>query len=300
MISLNVVFIVGLTRPCHPKRCVYIGPINIWSIEVFPDIWPIVSLCSTRLSALQEEQNAGPVASMDYGFFTDGRTERMREDQASMGDGQLTKGATPFLSMMIWSMPVQCKGVEDQAALEEKSRVFVQTWNPEWIVRPDTERAMPAFRGAVATELKERFGGRASAHAPRQNDSASAGMVENVIFFPGKGVDLVTTMRELHGVVMGPEHVALAWCVRFAGENNARTVKGAEGLTARASFTSRVRRERESSFCKSTKKKAQLRPLLRRCLLDHWSTVWRRPREDAADPVFQEHSWDTLEFSAGG
>ena len=28
---------------------------------------------------------------------------------------------------------------------------------------------------------------------------------------------LVIATRELHGVAMDPEHVALAWCVRFAG-----------------------------------------------------------------------------------
>ena len=46
-------------------------------------------------------------------FFTDG------------DDGEHTEGATLFLvvkikpSMMTCSMPVQCKGVEDQAAIKE-------------------------------------------------------------------------------------------------------------------------------------------------------------------------------------
>ena len=50
---------------------------------------------------------------MDHGFFTDG------------DDGEHTRGATPFVvvkvkpSMMIWGMPVQCKGVEGQAAIKE-------------------------------------------------------------------------------------------------------------------------------------------------------------------------------------
>ena len=43
---------------------------------------------------------------------------------------------------------------------------------------------------------------------------------------------LVTATRELRGVVMDPEHVALAWCVRFAGQIISRTVKGTDGLTA--------------------------------------------------------------------
>ena len=44
-------------------------------------------------------------------------------------------------------------------------------------------------------------------------------MVENAIKqVKEKGRTLVTATRELHGVVMDPEHVALAWCVRFGGQ----------------------------------------------------------------------------------
>ena len=43
---------------------------------------------------------------------------------------------------------------------------------------------------------------------------------------------LVIATRELHGVVMDPEHVALAWCARFAGQIISRTVKGTDGLNA--------------------------------------------------------------------
>ena len=43
---------------------------------------------------------------------------------------------------------------------------------------------------------------------------------------------MVIATRELHGVVMDPEQVALAWYVRFAGQIISRTVKGADGLTA--------------------------------------------------------------------
>ena len=58
-----------------------------------------------------EEQNSLLVASTDYGFFAD-------------GDGEHIRRATPCLvkvkpSMMIWSMRVQCKGVEDQAVIME-------------------------------------------------------------------------------------------------------------------------------------------------------------------------------------
>ena len=40
---------------------------------------------------------------------------------------------------------------------------------------------MLAFRDAVIRELKERFGVRAIAQAPPNNDAASAGKVENAI-----------------------------------------------------------------------------------------------------------------------
>ena len=92
----------------------------------------------------QEEQNSLPVASMDYGFFTDG-------------------GATPFLvvrgkpSMTIWNVPVQCKGVEDQAAIKETVESLNRLGYPELIVRSDNEPAILSFRDAVIRELKERL-----------------------------------------------------------------------------------------------------------------------------------------------
>ena len=92
-----------------------------------------------------EEQNSLPVASMDYGFFTDG------------DDGEHTKGATPFLvkvkpSMMIWRMPVQCKGVEDQAAVKETVESLNRLGCPELIVRSDNEPAMLAHRDGQRAE----------------------------------------------------------------------------------------------------------------------------------------------------
>ena len=96
---------------------------------------------------------------MDYWFFTD--------------DGEHTKEATPFLlvtvnpSMMIWSMPVQCKGVDDQAAIKETVESLNRLGYLELIVRSDNEPAMLAFRDAVIRELKERCGVRVI--APRPN-----------------------------------------------------------------------------------------------------------------------------------
>ena len=58
-------------------------------------------------------------------------------------------------------------------------------------------------------------------------------MVGNVITQVNQQVrTLVVATRESHGVVMDLEHVALTWCVRFAGQINSRTVKGAVGLGA--------------------------------------------------------------------
>ena len=59
----------------------------------------------------------------------------------------------------------------------------------------------------------------------QQCDSASAGMVEKAINQVKEKVrTLATATRELHRVVMDLEHVALAWCVRFAGQIVSRTV----------------------------------------------------------------------------
>ena len=58
------------------------------------------------------------------------------------------------------------------------------------------------------------FGVRAIVQAPPKYDSASVGMVEKAIKQVKEKVrTLVIAIRELHGVVMNPEHVALAWCV---------------------------------------------------------------------------------------
>ena len=162
-----------------------------------------------------EEQNSLLVASMDYGFFTG-------------DDGEHTRGATPFLvvkakpSMMIWSMPMQrCGGPGSDQGNE---RVVEQTW---------LRASHVSFRDAVIRELKERFGVRAIAQAAPEYGSASAGMVENAIKQVNEKVrTLVIAIRGLHGVVMDPDHVALAWCVRFAGQIIFRTLKGADGLTA--------------------------------------------------------------------
>ena len=68
---------------------------------------------------------------MDSGFFTDGR------EPTSKDDSENTKGAALFFFVvrvkpirMIWSMSVQCKCAEDQAAITEHGRVVEQAWLP--------------------------------------------------------------------------------------------------------------------------------------------------------------------------
>ena len=77
---------------------------------------------------------------------------------------------------------------------------------PELNVRADNEPAT-AFRDAVIKVLKERFSVRAVAQPPPRYGTASAG---------GEKVrSLVIATRELHGVVMDPEHVVQGWSDHF-------------------------------------------------------------------------------------
>ena len=113
----------------------------------------------------REEQHGLLVASMDYGFFTDG------QEPTPKGDSELAKGAAPFSVVkvkpnMIWSMPVQYKSVEDQAAIKETVEWLNRLGYLELSVRSDKETAMSTFRDAVIKELTERFGVRVVAQAP--------------------------------------------------------------------------------------------------------------------------------------
>ena len=138
-------------------------------------------------------------------------------------------------------------------------------------------------------------------------------MVENAIKQVKEKVrTLVIATRELHGVVMDPEHLALAWCVRFAGQIISRTVKGTDGLTAfqrafqRASHPGAMPAAwgEKILYLEASKRKVQISDTylysiflgIREgseefiagtpdgCVVCR--TVQRRPREDAADPVF--------------
>ena len=61
---------------------------------------------------------------------------------------------------------------------------------------------------------------------PPTYDSASCGNVENAIKpVKVKVRTLVIAPREIHGVVMDPELVALAWSVRFAEQISSRTTR---------------------------------------------------------------------------
>ena len=146
-------------------------------------------------------------------------------------------------------------------------------------------------------------------------------MVENAIKHVKEKVRmLVIATRELQGVVMDPEHVALAWCVRFAGQIISRTVKGADGLTAFQRAYQRASHPRAMPaawrekilYLKASKKKVQITDklldgvflgikegseefivgTLAGCSVCR--TVKRRSREDAAEPVFFKSIRGTL------
>ena len=209
--------------------------------------------------------------------------------------------------------------MEDQATVKETVESLNRLGYPVLIVRPDLEPAMLASHDAVIRELQERSGVRAIAQAPSKYDSASADMLENAI--KEKVRTLAHATRELHGVIKDPEHVALAWCVRFAGQIISRTVKGADGLIAfpRAFFArlthepclqheenrscswkrARRRFRSQTSFQTASSWTSRKVPmssvsehLLVGCLVRR--TAERRPREDAVDRVlFQQHPWNT-------
>ena len=104
---------------------------------------------------------------LDYGFLLTDRNKHRKVTARSLGEPLrfLVVNVTP--SMMILSMLVQCKGVEDQAAIKETVVSLTRLGYPELIVRSDNEPAMRSFR--VRVELKERFGVRASNRASSTN-----------------------------------------------------------------------------------------------------------------------------------
>ena len=171
-------------------------------------------------------QHAVPLASMGYGFFTDGQEQASRGGpQGSYSRSWVVK-VTP--SMMIQYMFVQCQGVEYQAAIKEGY--------PELIVRSDNEPALRALRDAVA-KVGRSFWCQAGAQAPPKYDSASAGTVENAIRQVTENVrTLVIAARGLRRSCHASSSMSLCRgvcrCVRFAEQIIPRTVKGRCGLTA--------------------------------------------------------------------
>ena len=77
--------------------------------------------------------------------------------------------------MMIWSMPLHCKAVEDQAAIKESVESLNRLGYPDLFVRSDNEPAMRACRDAEIKELKEHFDVIAIAQAPPTSGSANIG-----------------------------------------------------------------------------------------------------------------------------
>ena len=104
------------------------------------------------------------MASMDYGFFTDG------QEPTSKDDGEHIRRATPLWVvkvkpiMMIWGMLVQCKGVEDPAGNQGNGRVVEQA------SLPGVDCQIRQWTDAVSRELKDGFGVKAIAQAPPKYD----------------------------------------------------------------------------------------------------------------------------------
>ena len=175
-------------------------------------------------------------------------------------------------------------------------------------------------RDAVIRELQERFGVHAIAQAPPKYDSASAGMVENDIKQVNQKVrTLVIATSELHGVVMDPEHVALAVCafcwsdhLKFCERrrwahcistcspaSHPRAMTAAWGekiLYLEASKKIQIPEKFWDGIFLGVKEGSEefIMGTLAACVVCR--TVKRRPREDAADPVFfagpmSVHSW---------
>ena len=74
-------------------------------------------------------------------------------------------------SNVISSMFVQCKGVEDRAAIKDTVESLDRLGYPELIASSDDDLAVRSFRDAVAREKKERFGFRATAFQPSESHS---------------------------------------------------------------------------------------------------------------------------------
>ena len=116
--------------------------------------------------------------------------------------------------------------------------------------------------------------------------------------------------HELHGVVMHHEHVALAWCVRFAGQIKSCNPKAEMGsLHFNVHFSGRLTHEpclyHGEKFVLGSEQEEDSdhghvfgpylfwasRKALRNSLWEHLVVVWyaevskRRLREDAADPI---------------
>ena len=165
---------------------------------------------------------------------------------------------------MIWNMLVQCKGVEDQAAIKETVESLIP--------RVDC----PIIQGSSHVSSSWRSCQRVERTLWCQSNCAGATKIRLGVCWhggerhqTGERESKNTCERELHGVVMGPEHVAVAWCVRFAGQIVSRTVKDRDGITA---FHRRRRHRIRSESMSASSGASKTDP--RSSLLEHHLVVW--------------------------
>ena len=153
---------------------------------------------------------------------------------SSLTETVSTRGATPFWvlkvkpSMTIWSMPDQCKGVEDQAAIKET----VESLNRlTWLPGVDCQIGQRASHISLSGRCDQSAEGTFWCRSNRTSSK-----IRFCVSWHG-GNRHKTSQRESADLgdcdaARCTDHVALAWCVRLAGEIISRTVKGADGLTA--------------------------------------------------------------------
>ena len=217
--------------------------------------------------------------------------------------------------------------MDDQTAIKETFESWKRLGYPELIVISDNESAMVAFRDGVIRGLKDRF------ECPSNRTCSTNHTILRQLAWWKNAIKqvkekvrtLVIATRELHGVVMDLEHVALAWCVCVCVllQIMSRAVKGADGLTAFQRAFQRASQPRAMPstwgekifYLEASKKKIQITDMFldgiflgtkegseefivgtpAGCVVCR--TVKRRPREDAAEPREQRTGSKKLKLS---
>ena len=238
----------------------------------------------------ERNKNGLPVGRMDYGAF----------------EGLFTDGQC---SAKVWRTRQQSKKLSSR---------WTDVATRRWLSDQTTKQPCQHFVTPSSGRWRNVFVSEESLKLHQNTILRRLAWFENAIKL--KVRTLVIATRELDGVVRDPEHVALAWWVRFACQIISCTVKGADGLTAfqrafqRTSHPRRMPsawREKILYFKSQQEEDVGHRQIVRRhflgrqrrfwwvhcgnaCWLSgvqncHATVSWRRSRFG----LFQQHSWDT-------